>query len=219
MQKTVALIHTTAATIEPLKNRLTSLLPNVTVRSYLDDSLLPQINAQGRINEDCAQRFFLLCQSAALARPDAMLCACSSVGELVEQFAAILNIPFLRIDEPMACEAVLRGGQIKVLATMNSTLAPTLALIRRKGAGAPLRIESAVIEGAGELLSAGRFDDYKRLLRQELARYAAECNTVVLAQASMAQGLEGMSEDLQAKFLTSPASGLAALVNLLQHKE
>lgn len=218
MEKTIALIHTTAGTIASLKEKLLVLVPEWTVRNYLDESILPQINAQGEISQACAERFFMLCQSAAMAKPDAMLCACSSVGALVEQFAKEIDIPFLRIDTPMAEEAVGRGGKMIVIATLKSTLAPTLDLIRRKAAG-DIIIQSAVIDQAGVLLNTGQFEAYKALLRKELSQFAHENDTVVLAQASMAQGLEGIDASQLGKFLTSPDSGLSALVNILEQKE
>lgn len=221
MGKTVAIVHTTPATIVSMKDMLARIAPELTVLNYLDDSLLPQINSEGGISEAVAYRFFSLAQGAALAAPDAMLCACSSVGELVERAQAMLRVPFLRIDEPMAQQAAARGGRVVVCATLPSTLGPTRRLIARHVERLDTQIElvDLLIDGAGALLTKGDFGGYDALLQERFLRLADEADAFVLAQASMARATGGLPEALQAKFLTSPESGLKALADCVQDKE
>lgn len=215
MQKTVAIVHTTPATIESFRQILSRLAPDLTVRNYVDDSLLPQINREGRIGEDVAYRFFSLVQGAALASPDAMLCACSSVGELVEKADGMLRVPFLRIDAPMARQVAQRGGRAVVCATLPSTLGPTRRLIEREATaqGAGLVLTDLLIDGAGALLTAGDLQGYDALLQENFLRLADDADMFVLAQASMARAVTGLPQALQSKFITSPESGLTALVS------
>lgn len=214
MEKTAAILHTTPATIEPLRDLARALMPDVIVRHYLDDSLLPQINRDGRISREVRHRFFTLVQCAALNGPDAMMCACSSVGELAEQANGLFGIPCLRIDEPMARMAAAQGGRVTVCATLPSTLGPTLQLIRRfsRESGRPMELNSRLIPGAGELLSRGDLRGYEALLRESFLALHSQCDLVVLAQASMARALP---EALWDKFLSSPESGMKALAEFM----
>lgn len=217
MGKAAAIIHTTSATIEELKNLLKGMMPELAVRNYLDESLLPEINQAGRVTENVRSRFFSLAQEAALAGPDAMICACSSLGELVEEARKIFPMPFLRIDEPMARQAARMGGSVMVCATLPSTLRPTLSLIRRMAGElhSDMQLESLLMKGAGELLAKGDFAGYDTLLQKYFLKIAQEKDMIVLAQASMARAAASLPEAYRGKFLTSPESGLQALVDLL----
>ena len=218
MPKTAAIIHTTPATLEPLRKIALRLLPGVTIRNYLDDSLLPEINRDGFLSPSVKCRFFSLVQSAALGRPDAMLCACSSVGELVEELRGTFLLPFLRIDEPMAEKAAAFSGRVTVCATLPSTLKPTLQLIERKirEQNSKAQLESCLIEGAGALLNRGDIAGYDALLKGSLQALASKSDLIVLAQASMARAAETLPEADRAKFLASPESGMKALAALFE---
>lgn len=217
---TVAIVHTTPATIDSLRGILSTLAPDLVVRNYLDESLLPQINAQGQISEDVKYRFFSLVQGAALAGPDAMLCACSSVGELVEAANGVLAAPFLRIDAPMATQVATLGGRAVVCATLPSTLGPTRRLIEREAArlGSSLTLTDLLIDGAGALLTAGDVAGYDALLQEKFLSLADDADVFVLAQASMARAVPGLPQALQKRFLTSPQSGLEALVERVRRQ-
>lgn len=217
MGKKAAVIHTTMATIEPLKQLCKAVMPEVSVSNYLDDSLLPQINREGTITQDIRYRFFSLVQAAVLSKPDAMLCACSSVGELVEELRDIIPMPFLRIDEPMAKQASLICGKVLVCATLASTLNPTLNLIRRiaQELGSEVSLESLLIQGVGELLAKGDFVGYDAMLKEIYLKMAAENDLIVLAQASMARAAEDLPPMYRQKFLSSPQGGICALKEAL----
>ncbi len=218
MPKTAAIIHTTSATLEPLRQLAQRILPGVSVRNYLDDSLLPEINRDGCLSAAVRYRFLSLTQAAALGMPDAMLCACSSVGELVEELHGVFCIPFLRIDEPMAEMAAAFSGRVTVCATLPSTLKPTLHLIERKTReqNSKAQLESCLIEGAGALLNKGDIAGYDALLKSSFHALAAKSDLIVLAQASMARAAETLNEEDREKFLTSPESGMKALAALFE---
>lgn len=104
--KKVAVIHTTPVTIPTLKKLLTdNRRPDeeeIEVINFLDDSMLPEINRLGHPSEGVKYRLntlLLLCQTTGA---DAVLCACSSIGGLVEEGSSLVGIPVFRIDEPMA---------------------------------------------------------------------------------------------------------------------
>ena len=215
MEKRVAILHTTPATIASLRELCARLLPGVTVNHFLDDSLLPEINRDGCISDSVRERFAHLVAQAAAAGPRVIMSACSTVGGILEELRAGSAIPLARIDEPMACQAAATPGRLIVCATLTSTLGPTLELIRRK-AGPERSIDSLLVEGAGVLLDAGDQEGYLSLIASRLHEAAAAHECVVLAQASMAQAAQRLSPEEQARLLTSPESGVAALKKYLE---
>lgn len=220
--KKIVVIHTTPVTIPTLKNLIGKEVGECEVINLLDDSMLPEINAAGKITEDVRYRLYSLLTMAGTMKPDAVICACSSIGGLIDDGRCLLSVPVLRIDEPMAEKAVHSENngevtKIGVAATLASTLGPTCGLINRKAedAGIPIALTSIVIEGAGALLSAGDGEGYDALVSGELLKLAEHNDVVVLAQASMARAIEGLTGPTADKFLTSPVSGVQALKKVL----
>ena len=148
---------------------------------------------------------------------EAILVTCSSIGEAVEEAAAQVDVPVLRVDAPMAKQAVQIATEgsgsrprIAVLATLEATLGPTGRLLERAVAAADADVEvtSRVVEGAVAARTAGDQARHDALVRDAIASAAADAAVVVLAQASMAAAADGL--ELTVPVLTSPASGVAA---------
>jgi len=208
--KKLAIVHTVPVTISSLGTLCAEKLPGVQVSNYLDDSILKQINAEGGISPSVRYRFQSLIGVAAAARPDVIFCACSSVGDMLEEARELYTMPLVRIDEPMAQQAAAQQGSIAVCATVQSTLGPTTGLIRRY-IRPDQQLDTILIEGAGKLLASGDKEAYLALIASRLGEAAATHDVVVLAQASMAEAVQRMPEELRGKFLTSPVSGVSAL--------
>jgi len=202
----LAIIHTTPATIEPLKALAGEMLPGVDVVNFVDDSILPQLRANGGDVEAVAGRLVQYAAFAEEVGADAILSACSSVGEVVDRMRRRVRIPVIRIDEAMAEDAVARGDVIGVTATLATTLHPTLRLIERKAADAnrTVTVKTRLVSAAYEQLMAGNAAGHDALLAEALLDLAAETDVVVLAQASMARVVAQLPESLQNRFLSSP---------------
>lgn len=225
--KKIAVIHTTPVTIPTLKKLLTdnwSASGNAVtggeemeVVNFLDDSMLPEINRLGGCTEGVKYRLntlLLLCQTTGA---DAVLCACSSIGGLVEEGSTLVGIPVFRIDEPMARLAA-GYDRIGVAATLHSTIQPTTELIRKKAdmAGKKISVQSKVIENVGTLLAEGKEELYDERVGEELRRLLRDNEIVVLAQASMARAVEKWPEEEKSRCLTSPVSGAKAVLAYLR---
>ena len=214
--KKVAVIHTTPVTIPALKKEILAACGQVEVINLLDDSMLPEINQSGKITPDVRYRLHTLMLLAQSAGADAVLCACSSIGGIFEEGRALLSIPALRIDEPMA-ERAVAFRKVGVAATLQSTIGPTTELILCKAAalGREVAVDAKVIDIVGTLLAEGREARYDQIVGDELRKLAWNNDVVVLAQASMARAVAGFGEEERQRFLTSPVSGVAALAKRL----
>lgn len=212
MKRKAAVIHTTPVTIPVIRELAEKYCGDMEIVNLLDDSMLSEINRAGKITEGVKYRLNTLLVLAQSMKADCVFCACSSIGGAFEEGEALLSIPALRIDEPMAGQAA-QYKRIGVAATVQSTLGPTTELIRRKArlAGREIRIETDVIEGAGALLSQGKGEEYDRMVGERLCALGERNEVVVLAQASMARAAEGLAEKERKRFLTSPESGVRAL--------
>jgi Asp/Glu/hydantoin racemase len=136
---------------------------------------------------------------------------CSSISQLAAPAAERIGIPVLRIDEAMADQAVATGTHIGVLATLPTTCAPTVGLIKERAAlaGVEPEITSEVIEGAFEAVSHGDRPTHDRLVAAAIERVAPLVDVVVLAQASMASAAAAASVDVPV--LTSLEPGIRRL--------
>src|SRR5688572_19868918 len=121
----LAIIHTSPATLEPLKALAAELLPGWDVNNFVDDSILPQLARNGGDVSEVEDRLIHYAQFAEQVGAAAILEACSSVGEVVAKMRESVSVPIIRIDEAMAEEAVRRGQRIGVAATLPTTLNPT----------------------------------------------------------------------------------------------
>jgi Asp/Glu/hydantoin racemase len=146
---------------------------------------------------------------------EAVLVTCSSIGEAAEEAAAEVEVPVLRVDPPMAADAVRIAaagrGRIAVLATLDSTLGPTGRLVERAAGGAPVTVTATVVPGAAERADAGDRAGADALIATAVRE--ADADVVVLAQASMAGAAAASGVDVPV--LTSPAGGVRALLDAL----
>ena len=211
--KRFVIIHTTPATVPTIGALIHEEIGECVVSNLLDDSILPEINQAGAITPGVRARLFALLGVAQTIRPDAILCACSSIGGVMEEGATFTSVPVLRIDAPMAEAAVAHSSSIAVLATLASTLEPTSDLIARKAqsAGREVALTKRVIEGAGALLSAGDGAGYDRMVADAIVEAFKTCEVVLLAQASMARCMHCVPAELHNRVFTSPMSGVAQL--------
>jgi Asp/Glu/hydantoin racemase len=156
-------------------------------------------------------------ESAAEAGADLVVVTCSSIGPAVDASRDFLDVPVLRIDEPMADEAVRLGTRIGVVATLSSTLEPTAELVRQRAreAGKEVEVTARVCVGAFEALQAGDRDRHDELVREGLREVISGSDVVVLAQASMARVVETL-DDVGVPVLSSPRLAMQRVAELLR---
>ncbi len=213
MKKILCIIHTTQVTVNSLKPLTMDLLKDTTVYNFLDDSILPEINAAGEITSNVKDRFLNMVRSCKNLNPNAILIACSSIGGLKKLAQNIVDIPVIRIDEPMAKSAVEEGKIIGVCATLKSTLMPTKELLYE--INKDVIIKELLIENVNDLLSQGKEDEYDAKVSSKIIDLKKEVDIVLLAQASMARVLYKVKEDKE-KYKSSPLMGIKYVKALLE---
>lgn len=216
--KTLALIHT-SATLVPVFQQLTKArLPDVDTFNIVDDSLVRQIGARGGITPDISARVAAYIGSAAAGGADYILVTCSSIGPAVEAAASSVQVPVLRVDQPMADAAVQAGRRIGVIATLATTLDPTSDLVRRRAAAAGKTIEltARLVEGAFDALMAGDAAKHDALVGAALKDLSARVDIILLAQASMARVVDTLAPaDKRVPIFASPPIAIDHLATIL----
>ncbi|CAM3350803.1 Asp/Glu racemase [Deinococcus saxicola] len=215
--KILALLHTTPVTVPDLSARAAQSAPNIRIINLLDDSLLSDVMAAGEVTPAVSARLRHYLQAAQDAGAGAIMTCCSSVGQALEDLAAEVQLPVLRIDLPMAARASALGERVGVLATVPTTLAPTADLIERlaRQEGRPVQVTRKLVDGAYDARLAGNGEGHDRLVLAALQGLLDEVDVIVLAQASMARLLPALGDTGGVPVLSSPESGLAAALESL----
>ena len=215
MVKTLTILHTTPVIVNLISSIAKEVLPpDVVVRNLVDDSLLNDTRKAGRLTKDVTRRLVAYVQHAETYGSDCVLLSCSSVSPAVDVARQVVDIPVLKIDEPMAEEAVRRGSRIAVIATIPTTLGPTEGLIKK--ARPDVTVDTMLCSDAFEALAKGDAALHNQLLMRHIDAAATSHDVVVLAQASMANILPEIPEWLLGKVLTSPRLGLLRTASVLR---
>jgi Asp/Glu/hydantoin racemase len=215
---TIGFVHTVLSLPPTFAALAEELVPGAEVFHIADETLLGITRREGKLTPATRRRVLGYVESAADAGADVVVVTCSSIGPAVEASRGFVDVPVLRVDEPMADEAVRIGSRIGVVATLATTLEPTADLVVRRAreAGRDVEVVSQLCEGAFEALSAGDRDRHDKLVRDGLRRVIADTDVVVLAQASMARVVDTLPDDERTvPILASPRLAMERVKQLL----
>lgn len=217
-RKVLGLIHTSATLVPVFQQLCGAKLRGVEVFNIADDSLIKDVIRRGKLVPATARRVVEHVVSAEQAGADFILVTCSSIGRAVETAAGLVNVPVLRVDQPMADKAVQTGRKIGVIATLPTTMEPTADLIERRAAKAGKEIEltSRLCEGAFDALMGGNPAKHDEMVAGALKDLATKVDVIVLAQASMARVVEGLAPaERRVPILASPVLAVEYLATVL----
>lgn len=221
MPTTIALIHTSPTMIPVFKSLADELVRDVDAFHVVDESLLRDIIREGRCPPGTARRLVGHVLAAEQAGAKVILVTCSSMGAAVEAARPLCSATVLRVDEPMAEAAIAAGRRIAVLATLPSTLAPTVALIesRAAAAGKTLELRRRLVDGAFTAVISGDGAKHDALVSSALREESAQSDVIVLAQASMARVVDALpAEQRRVPVLSSPRLAMQHLATLLSSR-
>ncbi|MFF8945704.1 aspartate/glutamate racemase family protein [Streptomyces sp. NPDC014864] len=205
----LALLHTSPAHVPVFDALRDEAHPALELRHFVDEDLLARARREGP--EAVAGEVRELIGRAATEGARAVLCTCSTLGGVAEAVRAGSGVPVLRVDRPMAAAAVAAGPRVVVVATVASTLAPTVALLEEEArrAGRPVTVRTRLAEHAWARFEAGDGDGYVREVTAAVdAVTGADADVIVLAQVSMAAARQAATTPVPV--LAAPGPGLAA---------
>ena len=185
--------------------------------NIIDDSLLEEALANEGITPGIISR---MCDYYTNLQELGCVCClnqCSSVGEASDVAGRLLQIPIVKIDAPMARQAVKLGSRIAVIATAISTVEPSSRLVEEKAreAGKEVTVNRCYVEGAYDfLLKTGDKQKHNEMVTAKVREAAKENDVIVLAQGSMYHLLPLLT-DVKVPVLTSLESGVAQIRDVL----
>jgi Asp/Glu/hydantoin racemase len=216
------MLHTVPGLVKEMETLAQNALPGLRVLHYVDESLLQDTIAEGTTPRHVRRRLVTYASYAEESGAQALLVSCSSIGEAATAAQNFVSIPILRIDAPMAELAAASGARIGVLATLSATLGPTTRLVQDAAARQDKKpsITAREVDGAFSALRAGDRAMHDKLVLAAFSKLAAECDVVVLAQASMARIIEHSRDQPGGPtVLASPESGMTQLSALFSSED
>lgn len=215
--KKVGVIHTFLYSVEDLKKLFQELVPEVEMINIIDDSLLKEVLNNGGPTPGVVRRICNYAQELEAEGCDMILNQCSSVGEVSEIARKMISIPYVKVDSPMAKEAISKGTRIGVVATAYTTLGPSVRLIENtvKEMGVDNVVNSCFADGAYDaLLKEKNKPKHDEILMAAIDRACKENDVVCLAQGSMISLVE-VCKNKPVPVLHSFRSGVLQIRNLL----
>ncbi len=187
--KKLGIVHTVANLAPTFAELRAELLPHVDAIVIADELLLKRTIRDGVVDDVTRDRLREHVTALIDFGVDAVLVTCSSVGGVVDEIAADMDVPVWRVDRAMAETAVSVGPTVGVLASLPTTLAPTADLVKATAlrVSRPVTVVPRLCEGAFAALQRGDVAQHDSIIAETLGRLADEVDVVVLAQASMAR--------------------------------
>ena len=208
--KQITILQTSFAKREDTIAYLEERLPDVRLTFITESGMLDDIRAAGAPTPAVIERTILYTMAAEKAGADLILFSCSTMGDVAEICQKFSGIPLVRIDEPMAREAVSHGSRIALVSTLVTTQAPSRRLIERLGeeTGQDMDITPFVCSGAWEALASGDSKKHNEILLEQIRALDDKgFDAIVMAQVSMRALLPDLN-DLKTPLLCSFYSGL-----------
>jgi Asp/Glu/hydantoin racemase len=220
MDKKVALLHTSFVLINRdrlLLDTFVEILPEVELVHIVDDGMLREVIKSGQISPQITRRMCFYMMAAEAMEVDAIFNTCSSLGPAFDVAKHLVSTPSVKIDDGMAQKAVEDGEKIAVLATVPTTLSPTITLIKEKAAeiNKTVEIKKALSKGAFALLMQGERERHDEMVSQAAQEVSKWADTLVLAQASMTRLATRLSNETELPVLSSPRLGVLHLKGVL----
>jgi aspartate/glutamate racemase len=205
----IALIHALSHSVEPINAVMASDWPEATLMNLLDDSLSADLASSGHgLDAAMHQRFEDLAAYAVGTGAQAILFTCSAFGACIDAVARRYpHIPVLKPNEAMIADAQQATGPVGLIATFGPTLESMPAEFP-----ADIEVRHALAAGALDALNRGDAAQHDALIAEQ-ARLLGEagCNTIALAQFSMARAHGACARASGKPVLTTVHSAVLAL--------
>ena len=211
MKKKVFIIHTSLVSMQDLKDLFAEIAPEAELYNIMDDSFLPEVRANGGITPNVIKRMTAYFQMAEAAGADLIFNQCSSVGEAADIAAETVNVPVVKVDEAMAQMALSFGSNVSMIATLPTTLDPSVRLVEKtaEAIGKEVSVKRCLVDGAFDVLFYEKNVQKHNDMVLDAIRAEAEsgADVILLAQGSMMHLLP-LVKDSMVPVLCSPRLGV-----------
>jgi aspartate/glutamate racemase len=209
---TIGFLHTTEVHTGTFQGLLDEVSPGRPSTHIVDESLLADARERG-VDGELTERLTCRLMQAANGA-SVVVCTCSTISGPAERLSEAVGVPIVRVDRPMAELAVNSGSRIAVVAALQSTMLPTVALLREvaEHQGRTPAIDEVLLPEAWPLFEAGDSIGYAKAIAAAVDSLESMADVVVLAQASMTIAVPQCETTVPV--LSSPRSAVEAAVAL-----
>ena len=217
----ITMIHTVFPIVDNLKAIFAKKLGNRSIKIYniVDDSILPRIVDAGGLSSEIVSTVYQHISSAEKMGSNLILVTCSSISEVVDIVSPLISVPVIKIDDAMTDEAVkVAADSLGVIATIETTLNPTINQLKKKMAKAEKKIKIVPVlcsDAYKALINENNPEKHDLLLYKAIEEIIESVDAIVLAQASMARLLPKLKKLTNKPILTSTESGVESAINIL----
>ena len=213
----IAFLHTSPVHVATFERLVGEMSPGLRVRHVVAEDLLADAQLGGADDPALVKRVHQAMADAAATGAKVAVCTCSTIGGAAERTETRGEFLASRIDRAMADRAVSLGPRVLVVAALESTVAPTMALIHDSAARlrTSVEVQALLVPDAWQLFLDGDKDAYVVRIAQTVSAASSDADVVVLAQASMAPAA-ALLDGLGCEVLSSPALGVQAALDALQ---
>ena len=213
----IGFVHTGVPIGMLLKKMMSESMPDIPNFHIVDDSLIQDLLQTGEFTPSILKRLSAQILMAKEAGADIIMVTCSSIAPGVDFAKKLVDIPVLKIDEPMAELAVESADTVGVLATAKTTLVPSVDLINQvaEKKGKPVKVKSKLISEAFDFFLQGDMDNHDHLVKSAGLELAQQSDVLVLAQASMSHLAAEIEKASGTPTLTSPQIAMDALKKMV----
>lgn len=215
--KRLAVINTVLFLADFFKKELALRFPDLESFHILDESLLKDLMSAGELTPSITRRAATHARLAEEAGAELILFTCSSTSPAVDTARRLVEVPILKIDDPLAEKAVGLGSRIGVVCTVKTTMEASRGLILAHAAKQAKDVDVAVhLESAAfDAVLSGDKQRHDELVNAAVKEMAEGRDVIVLAQASMAHLAPELDAELPVPVLASPGLCMEALAGLL----
>ena len=213
----VTILQTSFAKREDTIAFLKEHVPGVRVEFITDSTLLSDVRANGGPTPAVYERMKLYAKAAEISGADLIVNSCSTVGEVADEYAKEVNIPVMKIEYPMCCEAASYGTKFAIVGTVETSMPPVGRIIEKLVAerGEKAEYTLFVQNAAWDALQAGHPEEHNRILLENLHKLDEEgYDAIVMSQVSMREILPVLGET-KTPVLCSFYSGYQAIADKL----
>lgn len=201
----VGAIHTTRLVIEPVHQSIAAAGQDLQINHVLDEGILRRLATLGRITPEITDWLTRMVSSSQDIGAELAVVSCSSLSPCVNEVRGRLNIPVLKVDEPMMEYGVRHADRIGLVMTNPTTEAPSQMLFAEvtKRLGSRARLFPELCPGAFAKLTGGDIEGHDTEVVEVIKSLLEEVDLIMLAQISIARVRQHLDSSSAARVLSS----------------
>lgn len=214
----VGLVHSTRLVIDAVQTVVAAQCPDTEFVHVLDEGILRELTAAGKLTPEILDWLTAMVRSTEKAGAALAVVSCSSLSPGVNDVRQRVDIPVLKIDEPMMAYAVKNFRRIGLLMTNPTTEKPSRLLFEEvsQKLGRNVTLVPRLCPDAFKKLDRGDIQGHDTEVVDTVKKLLTETDAVLLAQISILRVRERMEKSVKNRVFSS-LDFIPAKINEITH--